>query len=55
MNPLLKLCEETNQLTKELIKQSTEQTRLITELVHFPRELQKLAHQLSSVLHMVCR
>jgi len=55
MKPLLKLCEETNQLTKEILKQISEQTRLFTELANLPRELQKSTQQLSHVLHMVWR
>lgn len=53
MKPLLKLCEETNQLTKEMIKENSEQLRLLTELVNFPRELEKLIHQMSRNLHLV--
>jgi hypothetical protein len=37
----MKLCEETNQLIKEMLQKVTEQTRLINELVTFPRELKK--------------
>lgn len=53
MKPLLKLCEETNQLTKEMIKENSEQLRLLGELINFPRDLQKLIHQLSRNLHLV--
>jgi hypothetical protein len=55
MKPLVKLCEETNQLIKEMLKQTTEQTRLITELINFPREKQKATQQLSHIVHMVHR
>ena len=53
MKLLLKLCEETNQLTKEMIKDNSEQLRLLAELVNFPRELEKLIHQSSRNLHLV--
>ena len=53
MKPLMKLCEETNQLMKEILKQTTEQTRLINELVNVPRELQKTTQQLSHIVHTV--
>jgi hypothetical protein len=55
MKPLMKLCEETNGLMKEMLKQMAEQTHLIKELVNVPRELQKSTEQLSHVVHMVCR
>ncbi|CAF3455249.1 unnamed protein product [Rotaria socialis] len=52
MKPLIKLCEETNQLMKDMLKQTTEQTRLMNELINFPRELQKTTQQLSHIVHM---
>ncbi len=55
MKPLVKLCEETNQLIKEMLKKTTEQTRLTNELVNFRRELQKATQQLSHIVHMVYR
>ncbi|CAF5062890.1 unnamed protein product, partial [Rotaria socialis] len=44
--------EETNQLMKDMLKQTTEQTRLMNELINFPRELQKTTQQLSPIVHM---
>ncbi|CAF2133708.1 unnamed protein product [Rotaria magnacalcarata] len=52
MKPLMKLCEETNQLMKDMLKQTTEQTRLMNQLINFPRELQKTTQQLSHIVHM---
>ncbi len=54
MKPLIKLCEETNQLIKEMLKQTTDQTRLINEWFNVPRELQKTTEKLSHIVHMVC-
>lgn len=54
MKPLLKICEETNQLIKDMLKQVSNQTLLLGELSDVPRELQKAAQQLSHVVHMVC-
>ena len=51
MKPLMKLCKETNQLVKEILKQTTEQTRLINALINVPRELQKTTQQLSHIVH----
>ncbi|CAF4117192.1 unnamed protein product [Rotaria magnacalcarata] len=52
MKPLMKLCEDTNQLMKDMLKQTTEQTRLMNELINCPRELQKTTQQLSHIVHM---
>ncbi|CAF4622735.1 unnamed protein product, partial [Rotaria magnacalcarata] len=48
----VKLCEETNQLTKDVLKILTEQTNLTRELVNFPRDLQKATQLLSHTIHM---
>ncbi|CAF4081139.1 unnamed protein product [Rotaria magnacalcarata] len=36
-----------------MLKQTTEQTRLMNQLINFPRELQKTTQQLSHIVHMV--
>ncbi|CAM4836850.1 unnamed protein product [Rotaria magnacalcarata] len=51
-NQTMKLCEDTNQLMKDMLKQTTEQTRLMNELINCPRELQKTTQQLSHIVHM---
>jgi hypothetical protein len=51
----MKLCEETNQLIKEMLTQTTEQTHLLKDLFNFPHELKKTTDKLSHVVHMVCR
>jgi len=38
-----------------MLQKVTEQTRLINELVTFPRELQKTTERLSYIVHMVCK
>jgi len=53
MKPVVKLCEETNQLVKELLRVTTEQSHLLRELVNSPRELQKITQQLHHAVHMV--
>ncbi|CAF4394843.1 unnamed protein product [Rotaria sp. Silwood2] len=53
MKPLIKLCEETNQLVIQMLKQSAEQTCLMNNLINFPRELQKATEKLSHAVHMV--
>ncbi len=53
MKPFVKLCEETNQLIKELLKQTTDLTTAVNELVNSPRELKKTTEQLSHIVHMV--
>ncbi|CAF1593017.1 unnamed protein product [Rotaria magnacalcarata] len=51
-NQTMKLCEDANQLMKDMLKQTTEQTRLMNELINCPRELQKTTQQLSHIVHM---
>lgn len=53
LKPLVKACEENNQLMKQLMKQHEEQSRLINELINLPRELHKLTQQFSFLLHTV--
>ena len=53
MKPLIELCEETNQFVIQMLKKSTEQTRLMYDLINFPRELQKATEKLSHTVHMV--
>ncbi|CAF3866657.1 unnamed protein product [Rotaria sordida] len=52
IKPLTKLCEEMNQLIKQVIAQNEQQMRLLSELVNAPRELDKLTHELSYILHL---
>ena len=55
MEPLVKLCKETNQFIKQMSRQITEQSSLVKELVNFPRDLQKITERLSHLVHMVRR
>ena len=53
LKPLIKLCEETNEMVKLIMKHVHEQTELMDKLFYPPRNLQNSTEQLSSVVHMV--